>query len=177
MNDTEKSISAARRLLAGRFCGVLATHSLDLPGYPFGSLLPYSLDHHGRPLLLLSHLAKHTRNLTADPRCSLTLTEQGDGDSQQLARLCCLGRVTPAADLPIWEQERHFRYFPHSRSYYEQLNFNFHLLETERFYCRWFWRRPLARSGKALTAGALLPRRRGGAVAGTCRHPSPTVIR
>ncbi|MEJ1376787.1 MAG: pyridoxamine 5'-phosphate oxidase family protein [Candidatus Sedimenticola sp. (ex Thyasira tokunagai)] len=134
MNDTEKSIQAARQLLAGRFCGVLATQSLDLPGYPFGSLVPYSLDHQGRPLLLLSHLAKHTRNLEMDPRCSLTLVEPGDGDSQQLARLSCLGRITPSVELHAKEIERHFRYFPQSRPYYEQLNFQFYQLETERYY-------------------------------------------
>lgn len=53
--------------------GVLSTHSQAHPGYPFGSVVPYCLDNVGFPLLLLSHLAQHTRNLMAEPRCALTL--------------------------------------------------------------------------------------------------------
>lgn len=118
----------------GCFSGVLSTQSLDLPGYPFGSLVPYSLDQQNHPLLLLSHLAKHTRNLIAEPRCSLTLCEQGEKESQQLARLTCIGTATPATDLSDAAIERHFRYFPQSRVYYEQLNFHFFRLLPERYY-------------------------------------------
>lgn len=46
-------------------------------------------------LLHLSRLAPHTRNLLADPRASLAVSEQdsGDGDPQTLARATLHGRV------------------------------------------------------------------------------------
>jgi putative heme iron utilization protein len=40
-------------------------------GYPFGSLVPYVLDHDGRPIILVSRLAEHTKNIEADARVSL----------------------------------------------------------------------------------------------------------
>lgn len=52
----------ARTLLHATNTGSLATISVDFPGYPFGSVVSYALDDLGRPLLLLSDLAEHTRN-------------------------------------------------------------------------------------------------------------------
>ncbi|MEE9358211.1 HugZ family pyridoxamine 5'-phosphate oxidase [Candidatus Vondammii sp. HM_W22] len=135
MNENQDIIREARNLLLGRLCGILATQSLDLPGYPFGSLIPYSLGQDGWPLMLLSHLAKHTRNLNAEPRCSLTITDTGEGDIQQLMRLTCLGKVTRVIDIRTSEAENHFRQFPGSQNYFEHLNFQFYRLQPERFYC------------------------------------------
>ncbi|MCB1858067.1 MAG: pyridoxamine 5'-phosphate oxidase family protein [Gammaproteobacteria bacterium] len=128
-------IQAARQLLSGRFQGVLSTHSQEHNGYPFGSLVPYSIDRNGWPLLLLSHLAKHTGNLRADRRCSLTVVEQGNGDTQQLTRLICLADAYPVDPVTDALQKRHFRYFPESRIYYQELGFHFFGLRPVRFYC------------------------------------------
>ena len=45
MTDSEESgaVTAARQLLSGRLQGTLATQSREHPGFPFGSLLPYSI--------------------------------------------------------------------------------------------------------------------------------------
>jgi putative heme iron utilization protein len=63
----------ARRLLLAAKAGVLSTLSLDVPGFPFGSVVPYCLDRGGLPLILVADIAQHTRNLLADPRASLTV--------------------------------------------------------------------------------------------------------
>ena len=84
----------ARTLLHATKVGSLATISVDFPGYPFGSVVSYALDDAGRPLLLLSDLAEHTRNLHADSRASLMATED-DRPGDVLA----LGRVTLIGDL------------------------------------------------------------------------------
>lgn len=135
MSENQDIIQGARKLLSERRCGILATQSLDLPGYPFGSLIPYSLGQDGWPLMLLSHLAKHTRNLDAEPRCSLTITDTGDGDIQQLMRLTCLGKATRVREIEQSEAESHFRQFPDSQNYFEHLSFHFYRLQPERFYC------------------------------------------
>lgn len=135
MNENQDIIREAHSLLSERLCGILATQSIDLPGYPFGSLIPYSLGQDGWPLMLLSHLAKHTRNLDANPRCSLNIIEKGEGDIQQLMRLTCLGMATRVIDIEQAEAEKHFEHFPDSRNYFEQLNFRFYRLQPERFYC------------------------------------------
>jgi len=134
MPDTEHTLAAARGLLAGSFQGVLATSSLACPGYPFGSLVPYCLDGAGRPLLLLSHLAQHTRNLLQDPRASLTVVQRGDGDPQRLQRLTCTADATALAAESEALSERYFRYFPQTREYFTGLHFRFFRLDPQRFH-------------------------------------------
>ena len=75
----------ARELLLKEYRGMLATHSPKMPGFPFGSVVPYCLDGQGWPLLLISRIAQHTRNLRADPRCSLLVGERDAEDVQAAA--------------------------------------------------------------------------------------------
>jgi Pyridoxamine 5'-phosphate oxidase len=50
-------------------------------GFPFGSVMPYGLDEHGRPIFLISTMAMHTHNLQADSRASLLVTQpEASGD-------------------------------------------------------------------------------------------------
>jgi len=133
MNDTTDQDPGrlARDLLAGRFEGVLSTLTEEPPGQPFGSVVPYCLDHAGRPLLLLSHLAQHTGHLTAQPRCSLTVLAAGGGDVQQRSRLTCLGQAHPVSAA---EGARYLNHFPQGRLYLDELNFRCYRIEPERFH-------------------------------------------
>ena len=66
------------------------------PGTLYGSLTPYALAADGAPLLLLSRLAAHTKNLTADPRAGLFIGDRSAvEDPQAGARVSLLGRVLP----------------------------------------------------------------------------------
>ncbi len=67
--------------------GTLATHSTTLPGYPFATAVPYVLDDRHRPILCISALAAHTKNLLADPRVSLSVVQPGADEVQDTARL------------------------------------------------------------------------------------------
>jgi len=143
MQSGDEQAHAARQLLAGAFQGVLSTHSLEHAGYPFGSVVPYVIDQGGLPLMLLSHLSQHTKNLEADPHCGLTVVEPGDGDVQQRGRLGAVGDVQPVD--PAADAERYFAYFPHARMYFEQLGFHFYRFVPLRFHwnggfatARWF---------------------------------------
>jgi hypothetical protein len=89
--DAERS----RTLLASKAFGSLATLSTECPGFPFGSLVGYAPDEHGRPLLCLSGLAEHSRNMAADPRASLLVTEHDGGPNLlALARVTLVGEMT-----------------------------------------------------------------------------------
>jgi len=74
--------------------GSLSTLSRKQPGFPFGSVMPYGLDDHGRPIFLISSMAMHTQNLQADPHASLLVTQQ-DTESEPLgaSRVTLLGNV------------------------------------------------------------------------------------
>src|SRR3954463_14944951 len=69
----------ARTLVHLGRIGSLSTLSRKQPGFPFGSLMPYGLDEHGRPIFLISTMAMHTQNLRADPRASLLVTQEDAG--------------------------------------------------------------------------------------------------
>lgn len=127
----------ARALLRKTDAGVLSTHSSELAGYPFGSLAPFAMTLEGRPLIYVSQLAEHTRNLAADPRCCLTVVESSHaGDRQALGRASLLGE---AHALPDAERaaaaERYFALFPEQRAYEDFHDFGFWRIEPVRV--RW----------------------------------------
>ncbi|HEY8492580.1 MAG TPA: DUF2470 domain-containing protein [Myxococcota bacterium] len=135
---TEPAVLArrARALLRRTPAGVLSTWSQSMPGYPFGSLAPFAMTHEGRPLLWVSRLAEHTRNLAAEPRACLTVTEAGGGDPQALGRASVLGEAHQA---PEAEHEalaaRFFALFPEQREYEQLGDFCFWWIEPVRV--RW----------------------------------------
>lgn len=94
----------ARELLRGRRVAVLATPSTRHGGAPFTSLAPFALSAAGEPILLLSALAQHTRNLEADPRASLFVHDPAaaEADPRTAARLSIVGKASrvPAAEEP-----------------------------------------------------------------------------
>jgi putative heme iron utilization protein len=66
-------------------------------GHPFGSLVLVAADHDATPLLLISSLAEHTKNLAADARVSLLFDATASlADPLTGARLTLLGRAEPA---------------------------------------------------------------------------------
>jgi heme iron utilization protein len=86
----------ARTLLHVGRVGGLSTHSLKEPGYPFGSVMPYALDDHGRPIFLISTMAMHTQNLRADPRAALLVTQSDfEGDVLGASRVTLVGDTVP----------------------------------------------------------------------------------
>lgn len=87
---SENPGAAARAYLRRHRSGVLSTVSKKLSGYPFGSVVPYVLDHDARPVILISRLAEHTRNIEGDARVSL-LVHDFDADIQAGARLTLVG--------------------------------------------------------------------------------------
>lgn len=86
----------ARTLVHLRRTGSLSTLSRKQTGFPFGSVMPYGLDDHGRPIFLISTMAMHTQNLQADPRASLLVTEpDAISDPLGTARVTLVGTVVP----------------------------------------------------------------------------------
>jgi putative heme iron utilization protein len=86
-------VAAARHVLRLAATGALAT--LESSGAPFASLVTTAATMAGEPILLLSRLAVHTKNLGRDPRASLLLVAPGgeDGDPLAGARLSVSGAV------------------------------------------------------------------------------------
>jgi len=94
----------ARTLVYLGRVGSLSTQSRRQPGFPFGSVMPYGLDDHGRPIFLISTMAMHTQNLQADARASLLLTHQDtDGEPLGASRVTLVGNVLPVPNTELAE--------------------------------------------------------------------------
>jgi putative heme iron utilization protein len=120
----------ARRYLRGHRSGVLATLSAKLGGYPFGSIVPFVLDRECRPVILVSALAEHTRNLAADPRTSLIVHDYAD-DVQAGTRLTLAGDAAPLTD-DAEARARYLRQFPAAADLLALGDFSFRAIAPKR---------------------------------------------
>ena len=130
-----QAVKNARQLLLKEYRGVLSTHSRSMPGFPFGSAVPYCLDANGWPLILISRIAQHTRNLQADGKCSLLVGERAAEDVQATGRLTLLAEARQLIDPSAIEvaAQRYYRYFPDARDYHRAHDFDFWVLQPVRW--------------------------------------------
>ena len=124
--------SEARRFLRGTRSGVLSTHSARFEGYPFGSIAPFVLDHAGNPLILISTIAEHTKNIRKDPRVSLIAFDPAAPDMQAGARLTLLGEAVATDKQDGVLRSRYLRYFPMAEQYFDMHDFLFHRIEIRQ---------------------------------------------
>ena len=87
--------AAAKRLMREARSGALATLTAG-SGDPYCSLVNVATAADGTPLLLISRLAVHTKNVLADPRASLMLDERKPGDPLEGARVMLMGTAIKA---------------------------------------------------------------------------------
>jgi putative heme iron utilization protein len=88
---------AAKKLLREGRSGALAT-LMPGSGDPYCSLVNVATAADGAPLLLISRLAVHTKNILADPRVSLMIDERKEGDPLQGARVMLMGTAAVTED-------------------------------------------------------------------------------
>src|SRR5580698_6506834 len=87
----------ARSLLRRSRQGALATLMAG-SGDPYCSLVNLASHPDGTPILLISRLALHTKNILADNRVSLMLDERAAGDPLEGARIMLAGVAEQAED-------------------------------------------------------------------------------
>ncbi|QSN61318.1 MULTISPECIES: HugZ family protein [unclassified Caballeronia] len=113
--------------------GTLATHSRDPAGFPYPTALPFALTARHAPMLLISHLAEHTRNLQADPRAGFLVAHANGASVLEGQRLTLLGTFEPAAKSDHEQlARRYLRYHPDAARYLALGDFAFWVLSTER---------------------------------------------
>ncbi len=134
MIANDQILFEARALLTSQRHGVLSTHSVEMNGYPFGSITPYALGRHGEPVILISTIAQHTKNILANSKVALTVVQPSDREVQAHGRLTCLAEALQIAPEDHDTPERYFHYFPKSRDYLQTHDFAFHRLHLTRAY-------------------------------------------
>ncbi len=128
LRDMPALLQQAKAFLYGAHQGAMG--SID-QGTPFVSAVNLVASNDSQVVLMVSKLAEHSRNLQANPACSILLTEAGAADIQESPRLTLVGEVAP---LSVEQAGRYLRLFPHTASYLE-LDFYFLALRVQR--ARW----------------------------------------
>ena len=93
-------------------------------GDPYCSLVNVATAVDGSPLLLISTLAVHTRNILADTRVSLMIDERKQGDPLEGARIMLLGTAEPIADSD--SRRRYLMRQPEAEMYVGFTDFSFY---------------------------------------------------
>src|ERR1700693_2876241 len=126
----------ARTLMYLGRIGSFSTLSRKQPGFPFGSVMPYGLDDHGRPIFLISTMAMHTQNLQADPRASLLVTQDdAGGDPLGASRVTLVGSVLSVPDAEVAEaRELYLARHANSKYWVDFEDFSFYRMTVVDIY-------------------------------------------
>ncbi|XP_052163881.1 glutamyl-tRNA reductase-binding protein, chloroplastic isoform X2 [Oryza glaberrima] len=89
-------VEEIRTILDQSVRGVLATHSQGHVGYPSGSMVDFACDQDGSPILAVSSLAIHSKNLSENPKCSLLVAK--DPEDRTDTVITVYGDATPVSD-------------------------------------------------------------------------------
>jgi putative heme iron utilization protein len=114
----------ARSLLRRSRQGALATLMAG-SGDPYCSLVNLASHPDGSPILLISRLAVHTRNILADSRVSLMLDERVAGDPLEGARIMLSGRAEQADSEKGLLQRRYLNAHPSAEAFVSFSDFSF----------------------------------------------------
>jgi len=115
----------ARSLLRRSRQGALATLMAG-SGDPYCSLVNVASHADGSPILLISRLAVHTRNLRDDSRVSLMLDERAEGDPLEGSRIMLAGRAVEASgdDVAVFRR-RYLNAHPSAEAFVDFKDFSF----------------------------------------------------
>ena len=95
-------------------------------GDPYCSLVNVASHADGSPILLISRLALHTKNILADNRVSLMLDQRAAGDPLEGARIMLAGRAEEASgDLAATLRRRYLSAHPSAEAFVDFKDFSF----------------------------------------------------
>jgi putative heme iron utilization protein len=113
----------AKKVVREGRSGALAT-IMTRSGDPYCSLVNVATGADGAPLLLMSSMALHTKNILGDPRASLMLDERKDGDPLEGARVMLMGTLTATNDATA--RTAYLRRHPEAEMYAGFADFSFY---------------------------------------------------
>src|SRR5579872_202687 len=115
---------AVKSLLRRSRQGALAT-LMSGSGDPYCSLVNVASHSDGSPILLISRLAIHTRNLLADARVSLMLDERVEGDPLEGSRIMLSGHAEEITSKREIARQRYLNAHPAAEVFVDFKDFSF----------------------------------------------------
>lgn len=129
IDDREKpSGLLARRLIRKNRTATLATLDQETGGAPYASLVLTASTLDARPLVLLSDLARHTRNFKADARVSMLFASPGV-EAINMSRATVIGKMDPCDDSRL--RARFLRRHQSARNHMAFADFHLYRLQPE----------------------------------------------
>ncbi|WP_414450559.1 HugZ family protein [Burkholderia sp. 22PA0099] len=125
------SVELPIHLLHRRQIATLATQAREPAGFPYPTAVPYATDARHRPVVLISALAEHTRNLVDDARAGLLVADAADAAVLEAERMTLVGRCARVDGDPHLAA-RYVRYHPDAARYLDLGDFSFWALDCER---------------------------------------------
>jgi putative heme iron utilization protein len=124
---------SARTFFRSGLYGVLSTHSVELEGYPFGSVTPFATTPEGELIIFVSMIAQHTKNMTGNPKVSLMAMDRESEDKQASARVTFVGDAlrVEGRDEEM-ARSRYLALFPGHVDYFQTHDFVFFKIKPVR---------------------------------------------
>jgi putative heme iron utilization protein len=165
LTDDFNPSRAVKSLLRRSRQGALATLMAG-SGDPYCSLVNVATHPDGSPILLISRLALHTKNLLADNRVSLMLDERVEGDPLEGSRIMLSGRAEEVTSGREIVRQRYLNAHPTAEVFVDFKDFSFFRIQpTGTHLVAGFGRILDLKPGQFLTeisdAGALLEAEQG----------------
>ena len=121
----------ARVSVKAYLCTIGADNQAQISGWPAASLITTATTWDGSPILLLSELAHHTQNITADERASILFDGSGGfSNPQQGPRTAFVGRLKKTRDKRL--HSRFLARHPAAAMYAGFGDFHFYRMRVER---------------------------------------------
>ena len=132
MAEVLTPVEMARGLMRGRDRAILCTALANGDGQPYGSLVAAAPDEDGSPLLFLSDLSEHSKNLAREPRAALVFTaSESEADPLDRPRVTVLGRIA-RCDNDETKLRRYVARHPAAEQYRAFRDFHLYRLEVAR---------------------------------------------
>jgi putative heme iron utilization protein len=130
--EAQSPVEMARALMRDHDRAVLCTALAHGDGQPYGSLVATAPDADGSPLLFLSDLSEHSKNLAREPRAALVFaTPESDADPLDRPRVTVLGRIVQC-DNDDGKLRRYVARHPAAEQYRAFRDFHLYRLEVTR---------------------------------------------
>lgn len=102
---------------------------------PFTSMVPYAIDKQGRPIIFISDLAIHTKNLQKSPKCSLMAGKENKDDVFNSQRITFIGKMEKVPNKEIEEVKKaYLAKYPDQEYLFGLEDFSFYRMEIKKIY-------------------------------------------
>jgi putative heme iron utilization protein len=124
-----------KQFAASQQAATLSTISHTIKGYPFGSLVPYDLiPDSGEPIIFISRISEHYKNLKDDPRASLMISDAFSKSVPQAhSRTTLVGEFLEVDARKV--EQKYWQKYPNAPEFKISANFQFFQMKLLRV--RW----------------------------------------